>query len=110
MNHVNLIGSLVVEPELRRGREGHEECLLRIAVPRHSLHGEREPGLIYVDVTTFGKQARVCAEELAVGHRVAIAGTLERDDDLSGHGPRRSRWEVHAHQIYVVGGPGEEVP
>lgn len=98
MNNVSLIGSLAVEPELVTGSAGREECLMRLVVPRRNLGGAREPGVIYVDVTTFGDQARRCGAELTAGARIGVSGTLERDDSLS-NGPRRSRWEVHAHQV-----------
>jgi hypothetical protein len=50
-------------------------------------------------VAAHGKQARACADRLGAGQRVGISGTLEREDSLDALGPRRSRWEVHAHQV-----------
>lgn len=101
MNNVSLIGTLIVDPDLSTGRDGREQCVMQIGIPRRGLQGEYEPGLVYIDVTTFGGQAKVCANELRAGDRVGISGTLERDDSLE-IGPRRSRWEVHANQIEVL--------
>src|SRR3954470_1854795 len=92
MNNVNLIGSLVSEPELSRDREGRDVCALQLAVQRRGPGGEPEPGVIYIDVTAYGRQARECASELTTGSRVGVAGRLERDDSLDARGPRRSRW------------------
>jgi single-stranded DNA-binding protein len=102
VNNVNLIGVLVGDPELSRDREGRDVCAMRLAVQRRGPAGDPEPGVIYVDVTAHGRQARLCAEQLAGGHRIGVAGRLERDDSLDARGPRRSRWEVHAYQIDLL--------
>ena len=99
MNNVNLIGSLVNDPELSRDRDGRDVCAMQLAVQRRGPGGDPEPGVIYIDVAAYGRQARTCASELATGSRVAVAGRLERDDSLDARGPRRSRWEVHAYQV-----------
>jgi single stranded DNA-binding protein len=102
VNNVNLIGSVVGEPELRVDRDGRDVCALQIAVQRRGAAGEPEPGVIYIDVTAHGQQARRCANELAAGQRVGVAGRLERDDSLDARGPRRSRWEVRAYQVDLI--------
>jgi single stranded DNA-binding protein len=99
VNNVNLIGSVVNEPELSVERDGRDVCSIQVAVQRRGPTGDPEPGVIYIDVTAYGRQARVCADELAIGDRIGVAGRLERDDSLDARGPRRSRWEVHAYQV-----------
>jgi single stranded DNA-binding protein len=99
VNNVNLIGSVVNDPELSVERDGRDACAIQIAVQRRGPTGDPEPGVIYIDVTAYGRQARVCATGLTVGDRVGVAGRLERDDSLDARGPRRSRWEVHAYQV-----------
>jgi single-stranded DNA-binding protein len=116
VNSVNLIGSIVSDPLLTVDREGRHECSMQVEVPRRDLSGNPLPGVIYVDVTSFGLQARRSAESLAAGDLIGISGSLERDDSLDGRGPRRSRWEVHAHQIDLIdmslrdGGGGDLAP
>jgi single-stranded DNA-binding protein len=56
---------------------------MRLAVPQRSRDGRREPGVVYVDVTTFGDDARECADRLSVGNRIGLSGRLE--DDEGGH-------------------------
>jgi single-stranded DNA-binding protein len=102
VNNVSLIGSLVGDPELTADHRGRDVCVMQLEVPRRSREGELRPGVIYVDVTAFGEQARSCASDLAAGLRIGISGTLERDDSLESRGPRRSRWEVHAHQVELI--------
>jgi single-stranded DNA-binding protein len=105
MNNVSLIGWVIGDPQLEVDRAGRNVCVLQIEVPRRSLLGDHQPGVIYVDVTTFGEQARTCAAELSAGRRIGISGTLERDDSLEAREPRRSRWEVHAHQVDLLDSP-----
>jgi single-stranded DNA-binding protein len=75
---------------------------MQIAVQRRGPAGEPHPGVIYIDVTAYGVQARRCAESLTAGQRIGVAGRLERDDSLDDRGPRRSRWEVHAYQVDLI--------
>jgi single-stranded DNA-binding protein len=105
VNNVSLLGVLVSDPELSVGRDGRDVCLMQIEVPRRTVTGELQPGVIYVDVRAFGALAKSCAHRLAAGRWVGVSGTLERDDSLDSRGPRRSRWEVHAHQVDLLPHP-----
>ena len=44
---------------------------------------DREPGVVYVDVTTFGLEARDLAERLSEGSAVGLSGRLDDDDGSS---------------------------
>jgi single-stranded DNA-binding protein len=92
MNIVGLIGQVVGEPELRQNRAGRDECRMRLAVPRRLRGGEREPGVVYVEVATFGRDARECAERLSEGSRVGLSGRLDDDPPAGGIG-------VHIDQL-----------
>ncbi len=89
MNSVSLVGTLAAEPVVWDDDRGGVECWMRVAVPRHSSGGMREPGVVYVAVATFGLRARECAERLAIGSRIGLTGRLDWDpahapqDDLA---------------------------
>lgn len=83
MNNVSLIGRLVDDPELGTNRAGLEQCRMRLAVARRDRSGQLEPGVVYIDVTTFGREARDCTRRLSAGDRVGLSGRLE--DDQGGH-------------------------
>ena len=76
MNAISLIGQVVGNPELRTNRAGIAECRMRLAVPRRTREGRRDPGVVYVDVTTFGTEAGECAR-LREGSTVGLAGRLD---------------------------------
>jgi single-stranded DNA-binding protein len=80
VNSVSLVGRLTGDPELGVNRAGTEECRMRLAVQRRERGGEPEPGVVYVEVTTFGRDARECAERLVGGDRVGLSGRLEPED------------------------------
>jgi single-stranded DNA-binding protein len=101
VNNVSLIGTLVEDPELTVDPGGADVCFMRIEVPRRGRTGAPEPGVVYVDITVLGQQARTCAKTLAAGRRIGVSGTLEREDSLTSRGPRRSRWEVYAYQVDI---------
>lgn len=56
---------------------------MRLAVPRRSREGRPEPGVVYVDVTTFGQEARECKARLSEGSRVGLSGRLEAEGQRS---------------------------
>ena len=75
MNAVSLIGTLAADPQLQENRASVPECRMTLAVPRRSRDGRRYPGVVYIDVTTFGDEAHECAA-LSVGATVGLAGRL----------------------------------
>jgi single-stranded DNA-binding protein len=80
VNSVSLIGRVLGEPELRENRAGIDQCTMRLAVPRRGPGGAPEPGVVYITVTTFGREARECAERLSDGSRLGLSGRLEPED------------------------------
>jgi single-stranded DNA-binding protein len=79
MNSVALTGILVDDPDLREVDAEPVRCTMRLAVPRHDRGGRRTAGVVYVAVTTFGFEARDCAERLRRGDRIGVTGRLEQD-------------------------------
>ncbi|HEX8743963.1 MAG TPA: single-stranded DNA-binding protein [Thermoleophilaceae bacterium] len=86
VNAVSLIGRVVGEPELRMNRAGEEECRMRVAVPRRQRNGRPDAGVVYVEVSTFGDEARLCAERLSEGSRIGLSGRLDDDPPEQGIG------------------------
>ena len=59
---------------------------MRIAVQRRARNGMAEPGVVYVDVTTFGEEARECKRRLRLGSRIGLSGRLHDDPPSEGTG------------------------
>ena len=52
---------------------------MTLAVPLRSRTGQREPGVTYVEASTFGLEAQDHAERLTMGSRIGLAGRLDAD-------------------------------
>jgi single-strand DNA-binding protein len=100
-----LIGKVAAQPELRTGESGEEVCAMRLAVPRVARGGRREPGVVYVEVTTSGPRAHEVYGALAVGGRVGVTGRIVLDEWVTPQGERRSRYEVMADQLELLDPP-----
>lgn len=98
MNAVSLTGTLSTPPDLQEPDSAPPRCTMRLAVPRYTQSGTREPGVVYVDVTTFGLRAQECAQRLKLGSRVGLTGRLDRDEWFE-DGERRVRYGVLIDQL-----------
>ena len=90
---------------MRTGEGGEAVCAMRLAVPRVARGGGREPGVVYVEVTTSGWQAPEICEALVVGGRVGVTGRIVLEEWVTPRGERRSRYEVMADQLELLDPP-----
>jgi single-strand DNA-binding protein len=100
MNTVMLIGTLTRDPELKE-REKTKICDMRLV----EAGGRREAPL-YIDVSTFGRQAEVCSQYLSKGRQVAISGQLRFREWESDDGNKRSMHTIAAEHIDFLTGGG----
>jgi single-strand DNA-binding protein len=88
INTVTLVGRLTADPELRELPDGRPVCSLRLAVNDY-----RDKPPMFIDVTTFGDEAKACAEHLAKGRQIGVIGRLTNREWEKG-GAKRSKHEV----------------
>lgn len=111
MNIVALVGNLATDPELRVTEGKRKVCTFRLAVSRSD--GTTAD---FFTVVAWERQAEVCAEYLSVGRRVAIDGRLHHSTwqiestDPEKKPERRSKVEVIAHRVEMLGRPRREEP
>ncbi|MCW2924226.1 MAG: single-strand binding protein [Thermoleophilia bacterium] len=99
MNVVALVGNLATDPELRQTGNGRAVCTFRLAVSRPS--GDQAD---FLTVVAWERQAEVCKEYLSVGRRVAVDGRLHHSVWDAEDGTKRSKVEVVAHRVELLGG------
>jgi single-strand DNA-binding protein len=87
MNAVTMTGRLTKDPKLRHAGD-RAICDMRIAVDNG-----RHP-TTYIDVTTFDGQAYTCAEFLAKGRKVGVAGRLALSEWQGNDGQTNWRYSV----------------
>jgi single-strand DNA-binding protein len=104
VNVVTLIGNLATEVELREVGPEKRVASFVLAGDRAG----RDGGADFVSVTTWDRQAQLCAEYLGKGRRVAVDGRL-KSRSWEEDGKRRSAIEVVARRIeFLGGGPRRE--
>lgn len=106
LNKVMIIGRLTRDPELRYTPQGVQVCEMRIASSRayRTPNGEKREDTVYVDVTTWRRQAEVAAQYLKKGREVFIEGHLTYDEWETSDGQKRSKIRVTAQRLQFLGG------
>lgn len=100
LNSVLLEGNLCRDPELRYTPKGTPVCTLVLASNRsYKVDGERQEEVSFVETTTWGKLATVCAEHLAKGRGVRVVGRLKQDRWEDAEGNARAKVVIVAEQV-----------
>ncbi len=100
LNSVLLEGNLCRDPELRYTPKGTPVCTLVLASNRsYKVEGERQEEVSFVETTTWGKLATVCAEHLAKGRGVRVVGRLKQDRWEDSEGNARAKVVIVAEQV-----------
>ena len=101
INRVELLGRVGADPELRRTQGGTSVAQLRLATDRRNGEGESQTD--WHSVVCWAKQAEAVAEYVQKGERVYVAGRLQQQSWETDAGERRSRIEIHAHEVIFLG-------
>lgn len=113
VNHVILIGRLTRDAELKYTPNGQAVCKFSLAVNRRRKNGDQwvdEPN--FFDIVLWGRQGETLTPYLVKGKQVAVEGEL-RQDKWEQDGQNRSRVEILANNIQLLGGSagtGNAVP
>jgi single-strand DNA-binding protein len=111
-NTVVITGNLTRDPELRYLQGGDEFlCKLRVAVTGRHKDGQSgqwvdKPN--YFDVAVWGGQAESCANYLAKGRGIAVAGRLDWHEWEDASGARRESVEIVATLVQFLDAPVRE--
>ena len=110
VNKVILLGNLGRDPELRYTASGTPVASFSIATSRqwrdnqtNDMREETE----WHDIVCWGRTAEVASQYLTKGRQVYIEGEL-RTNSWEQEGETRSKKEVHARELVLVGGGGGE--
>jgi single-strand DNA-binding protein len=104
VNTVTLIGNLATDVELKDVGEDKKVATFLLAVDRRG----RDAGADFVSVSTWDRQAEVCAEFLEKGRRVGVEGRLRSRSWEDAEGKRRSAIEVVANGVDFLDGRNRE--
>ncbi|HEU5066082.1 MAG TPA: single-stranded DNA-binding protein [Gaiellaceae bacterium] len=104
MNVVTLIGNLATDVELRHVGEDRQVANFVLAVGRP---GKDEAD--FVRISTWNRQAELCAQYLAKGRKVGVDGRLRSSSWEDEDGNKRNAIEVVANRVeFLSPPPGQE--
>ena len=101
INRVELLGRVGTDPELRKTQGGTAVVQLRLATDRRN--GNEDSQTDWHSVVCWDKQAEAVARYVHKGERVYVSGRLNQHTWETDSGERRSRTEVHAHEVIFLG-------
>lgn len=105
LNKVFLAGRLTRDPELRYIPSGTAVCELGLAVSRkyRTKEGEQREDTLFINVTTWGKTAEYCGENLKKGRPIIVEGKLKSDEwEDKNSGQKRTSIKVTADRIQQI--------
>jgi single-strand DNA-binding protein len=106
LNHVVLIGRLTRDAELKYTSGGQAVCKFSIAINRRRKNGDQwEDEANFFDIVLWGRQGESLNQYLLKGKMVGIEGEL-RQDRWQQDGQNRSRVEIVANNLQLLGGGG----
>lgn len=108
LNHIDLMGRLVADPELHTVGEDLHVASCRIAVERDRKNketGEREAD--FINVTAWRGAADFLSEWFAKGDSVIVSGRLQSRSYEDKDGNRRTAYDVVAENIYFGSSKGD---
>ena len=100
LNSILLEGNLCRDPELRYTPKGTPVCTLVVASVRTcKLEGERHEEVSFIEATTAGKLATVCAEHLQKGRGVRVVGRIKQERWEDADGNARAKVVIVAEHV-----------
>lgn len=108
LNHINLIGRLVREPEYRTTAAGASWCTFTLAVDDDFKDSDGNKQTDFIDCTAWRKTAEYITTYQARGSMVAVAGRLKSRKWTDKDGNKRTSWFVQVENAYGVGGKRDD--
>ncbi|MBV9660801.1 MAG: single-stranded DNA-binding protein [Acidimicrobiales bacterium] len=101
-NHVNIVGNLTRDPELRFTPSGQATATFGVAVNRRWQNrqtNEWEEATSFFDVVCWAQLAENAAQSLSKGARVIVSGRLDQRSWETSEHERRSKIEITADEV-----------
>jgi single-strand DNA-binding protein len=100
LNSVVLVGRLVDDADLKYTKDGTAVSKFRLASNFYQGR-EKEDGVSFFDVTSWGKQAEGLNQYLTKGRRIGVQGEL-RQERWEKDGQKQSRVTITAQSIQLL--------
>ena len=110
INRVVLTGNLTKDAELKQTAGGMAIATIRLAVNdrrKNAASGQWEDKPNYIDVVMFGSRGESVSRFLTKGKQIAVEGKIRWSEWENQAGEKRSKIEVVADDIELLGGRGD---
>jgi len=104
LNVIALSGNLTGDPELKHTSSGTALCKGRMA---NNGFGRDKPAM-FIDITTWGRDAEFMANNCKKGTTVQVSGRLESNSYTDKNGNKRTSFSVNVKDLYVKRAPSTE--
>jgi single-strand DNA-binding protein len=106
INHVVLVGRLTRDAELKYTTGGQAVCKFSLAINRRKKSGDQwVDEANFFDIVLWGRQGESLNQYLVKGKLIGVDGEL-RQDRWEQDGQNRSKVEVVANNVQLLGGGG----
>ena len=102
LNHIDLMGRLTRDPELRHTQAGKAVASITLAVERDYTAPGAEKETDFIDVVLWGNTAEFASQYFSKGRMAAVAGRLQIRNWQDKYGNKRRSAEVVADRIYFA--------
>lgn len=102
LNHIDLMGRLTRDPELRHTQAGKSVASITLAVERDYTAPGAEKETDFIDVVLWGNAADFASKYFSKGRMAAVSGRLQIRNWQDKDGNKRRSAEVVADRIYFA--------
>jgi single-strand DNA-binding protein len=102
INHIDVIGNLVRNPEMRYTPNGVPTTQFTLAVKRPPREGSKGESIDYIPVITWRKLAETSAESFKKGDLVSVEGRMLTRTYETSDGQRRKVVEIEALAVEPI--------
>lgn len=96
LNHIDIMGRLVRDPELRRTSSGKAATNFTIAVDQNFTNGETD----FFDCISWDKQGEFVAKNFHKGKMIVVSGRLKIRKWTDKDGNKREKAEIVTEDVY----------
>lgn len=99
LNHIDLMGRMVRDPEVKTTQSGVSVCNFTIAVDRDYKNGD-ERVADFVDCVAWRGTAEFVQKYFSKGRMAVVSGSLQSRKWEDKDGNKRTSWEVQVQNVY----------
>ena len=108
LNHIDIIGRICRDVEIRTTQNGTTVARFPVAVDRDYQSGGGERQTDFIDVVAFKNTASFLERNFRKGQMIAVSGRLQSRKWEDRDGNKRVAWEVVADSVHFCGDKKQE--